>query len=91
MTLSTVNSTTSTLMSCIADLNVLPFVADDILKNLDRHTHPEGKDVYTAIFTWIKSRLLMEYYHYMKNHNPDGKKIAAIFTFTANEDLMKDG
>lgn len=23
----------------------------------------------------------------MKNHNPDGKKIAAIFTFTANEDL----
>ena len=65
----------------------IAFVADDILKNLDRHTHPEGKDVYTAIFATDKIKTLMEYYHYMKNHNPDGKKIAAIFTFTANEDL----
>ena len=25
-------------------------IADDVLKNLERHTHPTGKDVYTAIF-----------------------------------------
>lgn len=66
-------------------------VADNILENLERHTHPEGKDVYTAIFATDKIKYLMEYYHYMKEHNPKGYKIAAIFTYTANEDLEDEG
>lgn len=61
-------------------------VADDILSHLEQHTHPTGKDVYTAIFATDKIETLMRYYHYMKEHNPKGYKIAAIFTFQPNED-----
>lgn len=68
------------------DENRIKFVADDILKNLDKHTHPEGKDVYTAIFATDKIETLMQYYHYMKANNPQGKRIAAIFTYQANAD-----
>lgn len=31
-------------------------VAEDILTHLERHTHPAGKDVYTAIFATDKSK-----------------------------------
>ena len=65
----------------------IAFVADDILKNLDRHTCPEGKDVYTAIFATDKIKTCIDYYRYMKAHNPQNKRIAAIFTYQANEDM----
>lgn len=61
-------------------------IADDVLENLDRHTHPTGKDVYTAIFAVDSIKTLMRYYRYMKAHNPNGYKIAAIFTYRPNED-----
>lgn len=61
-------------------------IADDVLKNLERHTHPTGKDVYTAIFAVDSIKTLMRYYRYMKEHNPKGYKIAAIFTYRPNED-----
>ena len=74
-------------------------IADDIMGNLSRHTRPEGRDVYTALFAVDKIKTLMEYYRFMKNHelawnpetNPDGFKVAAIFTFQANEDLEDEG
>lgn len=69
------------------DKERIEYVANDILTNLDKHTHPEGKDIYTAIFAVDKIQTLMEYYHYMKENNPENKNIAAIFTYQANEDM----
>lgn len=65
-------------------------ISDDILTNLEKHTHPTGSDIYTAIFAIDKITTLMDYYHYMLEHNPKGYKIAAIFTYKANEDLEEE-
>ena len=61
-------------------------IADNILKDLPRHTHPEGTDVYTAIFATDKISSLVKYYKLLKKKNTKGYKIAAIFTFQQNED-----
>ena len=74
-------------------------ISDDILEHLAQHTRPEGTDVYTAIFAIDKIKYLMDYYRRMKEHrlawdpetNPDGFRIAAIFTFQANEELDDAG
>lgn len=74
-------------------------ISDDILGHLAQHTRPEGTDVYTAIFAIDKIKYLMDYYRRMKAHrlawdpetNPDGFRIAAIFTFQANEELDEAG
>ena len=74
-------------------------ISDDILEHLAQHTRPEGTDVYTAIFAIDKIKYLMDYYRRMKAHrlawnpetNPDGFRIAAIFTFQANEELDEAG
>ena len=63
--------------------------ADDILRSLDRHIYI-GQDTYTAIFATDSVRTLMKYYRYMKSHNPNEYKIAAIFTYTPNQDLEED-
>ena len=65
----------------------MEMVADDILSNLDRHIHPEGRDVYTAIFATDRIDSLMRYYRYMKENNPKNYKIAAIFSTTRTEDM----
>lgn len=62
-------------------------VGQHILDNLEKHTHPLGKDVYTSIFAVDKIATLMEYYRYIKTHNSEDYKIAAIFTYQANEDM----
>lgn len=62
-------------------------VSEDILAHLEQHTHPAGQDVYTALFAVDRIPVLMQYYRYMKAHNPKGYKIAAIFTFQPNEDM----
>lgn len=62
-------------------------VSDDILTQLDRHTRLENNNVYTAIFAIDKIETLMKYYHYMRDHNPKGYKIAAIFTYQPNQDM----
>lgn len=69
----------------------IEFVADDILEHLDRHIHPEGSDIYTALFAIDRISTLMKYYRYMREHNPKGYKIAAIFTFAPNEDVEDEG
>ena len=61
-------------------------IADDILAHLEQHTHPQGKDIYTAIFAADSIPSLMWYYHYMKKHNEKGYRIAAIFTHQPNAD-----
>ena len=62
-------------------------ISEDILEHLEQHTHPTGKDIYTAIFAIDYIPYLMKYYRYLKEHNPKNYKIAAIFTFKPNEDL----
>lgn len=69
----------------------IEYVAEHILEHLEQHTHPEGKDVYTALFAVDRIPILMQYYHYMKEHNPKGYKIAAIFTYAPNEDVEDEG
>lgn len=64
----------------------IAFVADDILAHLDRHTR-SSKDTYTAIFATDHINTLMQYYRYMRDHNPGEYKIAAIFTYQPNEDM----
>ena len=74
-------------------------VSDNILEHLAQHTRPEGTDVYTAIFAVDKIKYLMAYYRRMKEHrlawnpetNPDGFRIAAIFTFQSNEETGESG
>lgn len=62
-------------------------VSDDILDQLDRHTRLTNNSVYTAIFAIDKIETLVKYYKYMKAHNPKDYKIAAIFTYQANQDM----
>ena len=62
-------------------------ISDDILDHLDRHTRLENNNVYTAIFAIDKIETLVKYYEYMKAHNPKDYKIAAIFTYQANQDM----
>ena len=62
-------------------------ISDDIIGHLAQHTRLENNNVYTAIFAIDKIGTLMKYYHYMKEHNPNGYKIAAIFTHQANQDM----
>ena len=66
-------------------------IADHIMKHLDQYTRPQGKDIYTALFAVDKISTLTRYYDYLKNHNPNNYKIAAIFTFQANEDVEDEG
>ncbi|MCR4553977.1 MAG: type I restriction endonuclease subunit R [Succinivibrionaceae bacterium] len=62
-------------------------ISDDILGHLNQHTRLENNNVYTAIFAIDKIETLVKYYEYMKNHNPNGYKIVAIFTYQANQDM----
>ena len=62
-------------------------ISDDILEHLNQHTRLENNNVYTAIFAIDKIETLVKYYRYMKEHNPEGYRIAAIFTYQANQDM----
>ncbi len=62
-------------------------ISDDILGHLSQRTRLENNNVYTAIFAIDKIETLAKYYKYMKEHNPNGYRIAAIFTYQANQDM----
>ena len=68
----------------------IELIANDILDHLEQHTHPIGRDVYTAIFATDYVKYLMEYYRYMKAHNPHGYRIAAIFNPSFNPNADQD-
>lgn len=65
-------------------------IAIDILEHLEQHVHPEGKDVYTALFATDRVDSLLKYYDFLKKHNDKGYRIAAIYHCQNNED-MEDG
>lgn len=62
-------------------------VSKDILSHLAQHTRLENNNTYTAIFAIDKIETLVKYYNSMKANNPNDYKIAAIFTYQANQDM----
>lgn len=67
-------------------------IAQHIFDNYTKHTHPQGEGVYTAMFAVDEIKTLGQYYREFKRINdavsPDKQlKIAAIFTYQANEDM----
>lgn len=70
-------------------------IAKHIMEHHEQHVHPQGKDIYTALFAVDKIQTLGKYYDEFKKLNdavPENKrlKVAAIFSYQANED-MDDG
>lgn len=66
-----------------------------IFDHHEQHVHPQGKEVYTSLFAVDSIPTLGKYYSEFKKKNdtlPSDKrlKVAAIFTYQANED-MDDG
>ena len=67
-------------------------IAEHIFKNYDKHAHPQGEGIYTAMFAVDQIPTLGKYYKEFKRLNDEAPadkklKIAAIFTCQANEDL----
>lgn len=70
-------------------------IATHIMEHHEQHVHPQGKDIYTALFAVDTIQTLGKYYDEFKKLNdvlPEEKrlKVAAIFSYQANED-MDDG
>lgn len=70
-------------------------IAEHIFNNYQIHAHPQGESVYTAMFAVDQIQTLGMYYKEFKKLNeaaPEDKKlkIAAIFTYQANEDMDED-
>ncbi|MBQ7588127.1 MAG: type I restriction endonuclease subunit R [Lachnospiraceae bacterium] len=71
-------------------------VAEHILDHHDQHVHPQGKDIYTALFAVDSIKTLGQYYDVFKELNDkrpeqDRYKIAAIFSYGSNEDMDGTG
>ena len=71
-------------------------VAEHILEHHEQHVHPQGKDIYTALFAVDSIKTLGQYYDIFKELNEkrpenDRYKIAAIFSYGANEDMDETG
>ena len=71
-------------------------VAEDIFEHHKQHAHPQGKDVYTALFAVDTIKTLGKYYDAFKalNETRDDDKryrVAAIFTYQANGDMDEGG
>lgn len=67
-------------------------IAQHLLDHHEQHVHPQGKDIYTALFAVDSIKTLGQYYDILKELNskrPENQqyKIAAIFSYGANEDL----
>ena len=71
-------------------------IAAHILEHHEQHAHPQGKDIYTALFAVDSIKTLGQYYDVFKKLNearPEKNryKIAAIFSYGANEDMDGKG
>ena len=67
-------------------------IVEHIMEHHEQHVHPQGKDIYTALFAVDTIQTLGKYYDEFKKYNdklPEDKrlKIAAIFSYQANEDM----
>ena len=71
-------------------------VAEHIFEHHEQHVHPQGKDIYTALFAVDSIKTLGQYYDTFKALNEarppeDRYKVAAIFSYGANEDMDGKG
>ena len=71
-------------------------IAEDIFEHHEQHVHPQGKDIYTALFAVDSIKTLGKYYDAFKELNearPEAERyrVAAIFTYQANEDMDEGG
>ena len=71
-------------------------VAEHIFEHHEQHVHPQGRDVYTSLFAVDSIKTLGQYYDIFKNLNEeraeeDRYRIAAIFSYGANEDMDGKG
>ncbi len=71
-------------------------IAAHIFEHHEQHSHPQGTDVYTAIFAVDCIKTLGKYYEAFDRLNSerdeaDRYKIAAIFSYGANEDMDEQG
>ena len=67
-------------------------IAKHIMEHHEQHVHPQGKDIYTALFAVDKIQTLGKYYDEFKKLNdavPEDKKlkIAAVFSYQTNEEI----
>lgn len=67
-------------------------IAEHIFEHHEQHVHPQGKDIYTALFAVDSIKTLGRYYDVFKElnekRNPEERyKVAAIFSYGPNEDL----
>ena len=71
-------------------------VAAHIFEHHEQHVHPQGKDIYTALFAVDSIKTLGQYYDAFKELNEkrdvnNRYKVAAIFSYGANEDFDEKG
>lgn len=71
-------------------------VAEHIFEHHEQHVHPQGTDIYTSIFAVDSIKTLGRYYDEFKKLNESRDeahryKIAAIFSYGANEDMDEKG
>ena len=71
-------------------------VANHILEHHEQHVHPQGSDIYTALFAVDTIKSLGKYYDVLKELNAarpeeDRYRIAAIFSYGTNEDMDGKG
>ncbi len=67
-------------------------ISEHILEHHEQHVHPQGMHVYTSLFAVDSIKTLAMYYDILKDLNskrPENQqyKIAAIFSYGANEDM----
>ena len=71
-------------------------IAEHIFEHHEQHIHPQGKDIYTALFAVDSIKTLGKYYDVFKKLNStrdeaDRYRVAAIFSYGANEDMDGKG
>ncbi len=69
-------------------------IARHIFEHHDSHVHPQGQDIYTALFAVDSIKTLGMYYDVFKKLNAEREvpyRIAAIFSYGANEDMDGKG
>ena len=71
-------------------------IAKHIFDHHEQHVHPQGKDIYTALFAVDSIKTLGLYYDAFKELNESRKederyKVAAIFSYGQNEDFDEKG
>lgn len=74
----------------------IKLVASHIFEHHEQHVHPQGRDIYTALFAVDSIKSLGKYYDAFKELNDardekDRYKVAAIFSYGANEDMDDKG